>query len=121
MVKVFTAVALLLLVLVPVTSALAACDGAPDRSGPVSIEVGSLARFFLVKVPSASDGRTPAPVLFALHQFGMNAQYMESRVSSRVWPEAIMVYPEGARGAGGPAWQGRPGDSGDRGRRTGTG
>jgi polyhydroxybutyrate depolymerase len=53
-------------------------------------------------------------VLLVFHPFGMNAQYMEARVSSRVWPDAIMVYPEGVRGPGGPSWQGRSGDAGDR-------
>ena len=102
---------------VPATNAWAACDGMPGPSGVITIEAGSATRMFVVRVPSSSDGRTPAPVLFALHPFGMNAQYMQSRVSSRVWPEAIMIYPEGlSRGGGpsGPSWQGRPGELGDR-------
>ena len=95
--------------------AWAACDGTPGRSGAITIEVGPVTRIFVVRAPSSADGRTPMPVLFAFHPFGMNAQYMQSRVSSRVWPEAIMLYPEGlARGGSGPSWQGRPGDLGDR-------
>jgi polyhydroxybutyrate depolymerase len=55
--------------------------------------------------------------MFAFHPYGMNAQYMVSRVSGRVWPDAIMIYPEGLSRGGGPlapAWQGRPGEMGDR-------
>jgi polyhydroxybutyrate depolymerase len=96
------------------TRAWAACEGMPGRSGAITIEVGGVTRMFVVRVPSSADGRAPAAVLFAFHPFGMNAQYMQSRVSSRVWPEAIMLYPEGLSRGGGPSWQGRPGDLGDR-------
>jgi polyhydroxybutyrate depolymerase len=95
-------------------SAWASCGGETDRSGTITIEVGALTRVFVLKVPSGSDGRTPAPVLFAFHPYGMNATYMQSRVSTRLWPDAIMLYPEGFPGRGGPAWQGRPGETDDR-------
>jgi polyhydroxybutyrate depolymerase len=115
LINLLTAVLLLVALFVPATSALAACDGAIERSGPITLQVGPTSRFFVLKVPSGADGRTPSPVLFAFHPFGMNAQYMEARVSSRAWPDAIMVYPEGLRGGGGsPSWQSRPGDLGDR-------
>ena len=107
-------VAALLLTFAPANMAFAACTGEIERSGAVTIQVGGASRFFILKVPSAADGRTPSAVLFAFHPFGTNAQYMESRVSSRLWPDAIMLYPEGVRGAGGPSWQGRPGELGDR-------
>ena len=113
MVRLFI-VATWLLMLIPADAAFAACTGEIERSGPVTIQVGGASRFFILKVPPAADGRTPSAVLFAFHPFGTNAQYMESRVSTRLWPDAIMVYPEGARGAGGPSWQGRPGELGDR-------
>jgi polyhydroxybutyrate depolymerase len=92
----------------------AACDGSSAPSGPVTLDVDSTPRLFLARVPSAADGRTRAPVVFAFHPFGMNAQYMESRVPGRMWPEAIMLFPEGSRGPGGPSWQGRPGEAADR-------
>jgi polyhydroxybutyrate depolymerase len=102
--------------LVNASAASGACDGLVPPSGPVTLEVASARRMFVVRVPSAADGRAPLPVLFAFHPFGMNAQYIQSRVSSRVWPEAIMVYPEGLPrgGAPGPSWQGRAGEHGDQ-------
>jgi len=95
-------------------NAWAACGGETERSGTITLDVGSVTRIFVVKVPSGADGGTPAPVLFAFHPYGMNATYMQSRVSTRLWPEAIMIYPEGVPGRGGPAWQGRPGEAEDR-------
>jgi polyhydroxybutyrate depolymerase len=71
-----------------------------------------------VRVPSAYDGRTAAPIVFAFHPFGMNAQYMQTRVPvSRAWREAIAVYPEGMgrdETNRAPSWQGRQGELGDR-------
>ena len=94
--------------------AWAACGGEIERSGTITLAVGSVTRIFVVKVPSSADGRAPAPVLFAFHPYGMNATYMQSRVSTRLWPDAVMIYPEGVPGRGGPAWQGRPGEADDR-------
>lgn len=93
--------------------ALALCDGAPGRSGTFTIDAASATRTFVARVPSTADGRTPLPVMFAFHPFGMNAQYMASRVPSRFWPEAIVIYPDGLARPGGPlspSWQNRPGD-----------
>jgi len=70
-------------------------------------------RVFVLRKSSAVDNRMPAPVVFVFHPYGMSAQYMESRVSSRNWPGAIFVYPEGASRPGSgfaPAWQGRLGE-----------
>ena len=98
--------------------AWAACDGTTPRAGAVTIDVAGLKRLFVVRLPSAYDGRTAAPVVFAFHPFGMNAQYMQGRAPvGRSWPEAIAVYPEGsARDASSlaPSWQGRPGELGDK-------
>jgi polyhydroxybutyrate depolymerase len=103
--------------LVPSADAVASCGAAPGRSGSFTIEVGTARRTFVARVPAAADGRTAVPVLFAFHPFGTNAQYMASRVPSRFWPEAILVYPDGFSRPGGPAspsWQNQPGDLGDR-------
>ena len=101
----------------PATS-WAACDGAPVTSGSRTIAVDALMRTFVIRVPSSSDGRTPAPVVFALHPFGTNAQYMASRAPiALTWREAIVIYPNGTPRAGtGPgfAWQGRSGELEDR-------
>ena len=98
----------LLAALVP-RAAAAACEGR-GPTGAATIDVAGTARTFVVRAASAVDGRRPAPVVIVFHPFGMNAQYMESRVSTRLWPEAVMVYPEGLS----RAWQTRSGEGGDR-------
>jgi polyhydroxybutyrate depolymerase len=112
-----------LLILVPgvQSAAGATCTGTPAASGTIDLEMGAFTRSFVVRVPAAYDARTPGPLIFLFHPFGMNAQYMQGRVQiPRVWPEAIAVYPNGmprsGAGAGGlqPAWQSRPGELGDR-------
>ena len=108
---------LLLLTVTSVPSAFAACESATAPTGPTTIEVGGLQRVFIVRKSSSVDARTPAPVVVVFHPFGTGAQYMESRVSTRFWPGAIMVYPEGASRPGAgyqPSWQGRAGELGDR-------
>lgn len=102
-------------VLIP-APASAACDGTTSGGGAASIEVGGVRRTFTVRLPSPYDGRTAAPVVFAFHPFGMNAQYMQTRVPmSRAWREAIAVYPDGLAGNGAPpSWQGSAGANGDR-------
>lgn len=104
--------------LVPSSRALAACDGAASTSTRVTLDVDGLTRSFIVRMPAAYDGRTPSPLVFGFHPFGMNGDYMASRVPiSRVWREAIVIYPTGVprpRSGGGPAWQAAAGDLGDR-------
>jgi polyhydroxybutyrate depolymerase len=99
-------------------AAWAACDGTPVTSGTRTIAVDTVMRTFVIRAPSSSDGRAPAPVVFALHPFGTNAQYMASRAPiATSWREAIVVYPNGTPRAGtGPgfAWQGRSGELEDR-------
>src|SRR5678816_3501002 len=95
----------------------AACDGDVSAVGPTTLEVSGLTRIFVVRKATGVDGRKPAPVVFVFHPYGMTAQYMESRVSPRLWPGSIMVYPEGASRPGSgyaPSWQGRQGELGDR-------
>jgi polyhydroxybutyrate depolymerase len=98
--------------------AVAACDGTPGTSGMIEIKMGAATRTFVVRLPAKYDGRTPAPLVFAFHPFGMNAQYMQGRVPiPREWPEALAVYPQGLpRGDRGfqPGWQTKPGELEDR-------
>jgi polyhydroxybutyrate depolymerase len=96
------------------------CSGAPGPSGQIDLKVGSAMRTFVVRLPKG-ESRTPAPVVFLFHPFGMNTQYMQGRVPiPRVWPEAIAVYGQGLPRTGGaagglqPAWQTRPGEMDDR-------
>jgi polyhydroxybutyrate depolymerase len=95
----------------------AACDGVPAPSGGQTIDVRGAMRSFVLRAPTGYDGKTSAPVVFAFHPFGMNAQYMQSRAPiGRSWPEAFVVYPDGMprEGGGGPAWQGRSDELGGR-------
>ena len=96
----------------------AACDGTTVSAGSQALDVGGAMRHFVLRVPAGQDGRTPAPVVLAFHPFGMNAQYMQSRAPiGRSWPEAFVLYPEGlprGDGRGGPSWQNRPAELGDR-------
>ena len=98
--------------------ARAACDGSAIPSGGQTLDVAGLRRTFVVRAAAEGDGRTPAPVVFALHPFGMNAQYMQTRAPiGRAWASAITVFPDGSVVPGGnmaPSWQGRLGDRGDR-------
>ncbi len=101
----------------PASAAQASCDGRMVASGGQSINVGGASRTFVVRAASDGDARTAAPVVFALHPFGMNAQYMQTRAPiGRSWPSAIVVYPDGMGrdGTMAQSWQGRPGDLGDR-------
>ena len=101
-----------------VEPARAACDGSALPSGAQALDVAGLRRTFVVRAAAENDGRKPAPVVFALHPFGMNAQYMQTRAPiGRAWPSAITVFPDGSVVPGGnlaPSWQGRLGDRGDR-------
>jgi polyhydroxybutyrate depolymerase len=117
-----TPVLVSLLILLSVRSGAAAdtCGGTPGPSGQIDLTVGAAQRTFVVRIPRA-ESRTPAPVVFLFHPFGMNLQYMQGRVPlPRVWPEAIAVYGQGLPRTGGaaaglqPAWQTRPGEMDDR-------
>jgi polyhydroxybutyrate depolymerase len=103
------------------SAAAATCLGMPGATGTIELKMGAFTRSFVVRVPATYDARTPGPLIFLFHPFGMNAQYMQGRVQiPRVWPEAIAVYPNGmprlGAGAGGlqPAWQTSPGELDDR-------
>lgn len=107
-----------LFLLVPSSRALAACEGAVLTSTRPTLDVDGLTRSFIVRIPPAYDGRTRVPLVFAFHPFGTNGDYMASRAPiSRVWREAISIYPTGAPRPGSgaaPAWQSGAGDAGDR-------
>ncbi|HVZ23620.1 MAG TPA: hypothetical protein VG871_21250, partial [Vicinamibacterales bacterium] len=103
---------LALIALLAVASpAWANCDASTAASGRVAIPVDGIPRSFVLRVPP--DLHAPAPVVFVFHPYGMNAAYMQARAPiARLWPEAIVVYPEGS---GFPqTWQTRPLDRADR-------
>jgi polyhydroxybutyrate depolymerase len=98
--------------------AFADCGGAAIMSGRASVDVDGQMRSFIVRVASDVDGWTAAPVVLAFHPFGMNADYMATRVPlARAWRDAIVIYPNALpRGQGTlvPSWQSGTGDTGDR-------
>lgn len=99
------------------SASAATCTGVRPQTGSVFIPVGDDTRAFTVRLPAGYDGRTPAPVVFALHPGGMNMGYMQAEVPlPREWPEAVAIYGQALpRDAGGrPSWQNKPGDFGDR-------
>jgi len=83
-------------------------------------KVGGVTREALVHIPS---GATPTPVLFAFHGHGGNMnQASRSFGYHTVWPDAIIVYPQGLNTPGRltdpegkkPGWQKDIGDQADR-------
>jgi poly(3-hydroxybutyrate) depolymerase len=81
-----------LVCLLPLSQASAACGESPEIAGGQLVEVDGIRRSFVVRVPSRWEGKTPAPVVFAFHPFGMNSQYMLSRAPiARSFPDAIAV------------------------------
>ncbi|MDO8541332.1 MAG: prolyl oligopeptidase family serine peptidase [Opitutaceae bacterium] len=84
--------------------------------------VGGVAREALLHVPA--DAKTkPAPVVFVFHGHGGSmANSARTFAIHSLWPEAIVVYPQGLNTPGRltdpegkkPGWQHRAGDQGDR-------
>lgn len=88
---------------------------------PVVISVQGMERRALVAIPEG--GGTPAPVVFAFHGHGGTAlRASQAYRCEELWPEAIVVYPQGLPTPGGivdprgrkPGWQLNIGDLGDR-------
>jgi polyhydroxybutyrate depolymerase len=114
---VLAAVVLMSVLAWPARGEAALCDGTTPLTGTQMLDVAGARRTFVVRAPAPYDGHVAAPVVFAFHPFGMNAQYMQGRAPiTRTWPEAFAVYPEGLGRAGSiaPSWQGQPGELGDR-------
>ena len=104
---------------VATTVQAAVCSGMPGPTKTIELQVGGVTRMFVVRAPVGYDARTPAPVVFAFHPFGMNVQYMQGRVPfPAAWPEAIAVYPQALPGASRsgfqPSWQFTVGETGSR-------
>ena len=104
-------------VLSPDARASAACNGTVEPSGPITIEVGSVQRLFVVRVPSG------ATVERQLRYVRVSSLWDECAIHGepRVWPRLARRNHDLPRrslaGGGGPlapAWQGRPGEMGDR-------
>jgi len=85
--------------------------------------IDGTARYAIVYPPAVKPDRTGAPLIFVFHGHGDNAWFVatEQFAFQNLWPEAIVVYPEGlpTPAASDPAgerrgWQHMPGEVGDR-------
>ena len=93
---------------------------APGRHD-VSFDVGGTKRTAVVTVPESSS--RAAPLVFAFHGHGGSGANMQRKSNIEgLWPDAIVVYPDGLVGHQGktdpagvkPGWQTRKGEDGDR-------
>ena len=108
----------------PSTSTTTSTSTDPDYTPgqhKVSFEVNGVTRTAVLVVPA--DVTHPAPLVFAFHGHGGNGALFDRRIDiDGLWPEAIVIYPDGLPGHKGltdpdgsqPGWQVRPGDEGDR-------
>jgi polyhydroxybutyrate depolymerase len=88
----------------------------------ISLPVQNQIREALIAIPSDANYES-APVIFAFHGHGGSMQIAELKFHCEtLWPEAIVVYPQGLRTAGGvvdpegrlSGWQLNVGDNADR-------
>jgi polyhydroxybutyrate depolymerase len=83
---------------------------------------GSPPRFALVFTPRAEQRAAKHPLVIAFHGYGDTAAKFSSRMHIQtLWPEAIVVYPQGwatstvqDSAPSSTGWQGRAGEFGDR-------
>ncbi len=84
--------------------------------------IDRVARYEIVYSPSAQSGRAKAPLIFVFHGHGDNAGFAAEQFAlQNLWPEAVVVYPEGlpTPAASDPqgerrGWQHQLGEVGDR-------
>ncbi len=109
----------------PSPSTSAAVTSTPDRSyavgrHDVSFDVGGARRTAVVVIPT--DSKHPAPLVFVFHGHGGNGAGIERKMQiEKLWPDAIVAYPDGLVGHQGitdpqgtkPGWQTRLGERGD--------
>jgi polyhydroxybutyrate depolymerase len=84
--------------------------------------IDGVPRFAVVYAPSVQQARAKAPLIFAFHGHGDNAWFASEQFAFQtLWPEAVVVYPEGlpTPAASDPqgerrGWQHQPGEVGDR-------
>ncbi|MBI5686811.1 MAG: prolyl oligopeptidase family serine peptidase [Verrucomicrobia bacterium] len=102
--------------------ARAAADAGESSLQRVEFKVEGVARETLVYAPAAAK-TTKTPLVFVFHGHGGNSrQASRSLCIHRVWPEVIVVYPQGLNTPGRltdpegkkPGWQARLGDQQDR-------
>ena len=103
------------------TTATGARRAYPPGRNVVSFDVNGVRRSAIVVVPV--DSSHPAPLVFVFHGHGGRGANIERRFDIEgLWPDAIVVYPDGLAGHPGvtdrkgvePGWQTRLGEQGDR-------
>jgi len=106
------------------SSAPASTTSDPDYSPgrhELSFDVSGVTRSAVLVVPS--DLSQLAPVVFAFHGHGGSGANFERKIDiDGLWPDAIVIYPDGLPGHKGitdpdgnlPGWQVAPGGEGDR-------
>jgi polyhydroxybutyrate depolymerase len=88
---------------------LPACATATAQPGDSthSLLVGGVSRSYVLHVPSAYDGASPAPLVVDFHAVGGSGmdQLATSPYPTHLDPEGVvMAFPEGLRGPAGTAW-----------------
>jgi polyhydroxybutyrate depolymerase len=74
------------------------CGEDAPAAVPSSVTISGTARAITVRVPARYRTTTPVPVVFAFHGRTNSAQTVRSYYNfDRLWPEAIIVYPEGVQ------------------------
>jgi len=84
--------------------------------------VGGEKRAAIVYPPAVKDKKTKAPLIFVFHGHGDNAWFATEQFPfQELWPEAIVVFPQGIPSASASdprgerrGWQHEPGEFGDR-------
>ncbi len=95
---------------------------AQDHLKPLSLTIDGVKRDALLYAPATAT-TAPAPLVFGWHGHGGSMQNSaRSYHIHTLWPEAIVIYPQGLNTPGKltdpegkkPGWQSAPGDQGDR-------
>jgi polyhydroxybutyrate depolymerase len=98
-----------------------ATPGYPSGKQRITLEVAGTARTAVLVVPE--DVVNPAPLVLAFHGHGGSGGNFDKKMDAEaLWPEAIIVYPDGLVGHKGitdpegakPGWQTAAGEDGDR-------
>ena len=108
----------------PLTTTAAPADPAYAPGQHVlSFAVGGVTRTAVLVVPDRGPADALEPLVFVFHGHGGSGRNVERRLGiESLWPDAIVVYPDGLPGHKGitdpdgalPGWQVRPGEEGDR-------
>jgi polyhydroxybutyrate depolymerase len=102
---------------------LSAASVKADQGEVMTWNIGGVERKALVFAPAVETPNEKRPLIFAFHGHGGEMQNTASQMNFQtVWPEAIVVYPQGLDGPGvvhdqagnAPGWQRYVGDFGDR-------